>query len=360
MKKETLFKIITIAIGLVFGLLLAEGGFRIYHYLNYYDLSDIDQGARVEMDSPEEEKTLGQVIQRSVHPRVIYELLPSARYQFQGVLVETSAQGFRDKEYPAKKEVGTRRVIGLGDSVMFGWGVEEKQTYLSKVENGLNRQDSLPWEMINTGVPGYNAAMEVALLEAKIDQSQVDLVIINFVGNDFDLPNFIQKKPAYWGIQKSFILEHFNDKNGFDERLREAPFDAENWRFQRNPAEVPEEYRDMVGEEAYIASLRRLKQLSEQQQFQVIVLSHSPFVQLPDFLPTTCQQLGFEFVDVKPHWDAYVQEHPQAEWKIGENDWHPSIEGHEVIADVLQARITVLFQNNLTPPSDARPPASVY
>ena len=75
--------------------------------------------------------------------------------------VHTSSQGFRDREYAAAKASGSYRVLGVGDSLMFGWGVDEGRDYLSVLERRLEREHpERSWEVINTAVPGYNTVME--------------------------------------------------------------------------------------------------------------------------------------------------------------------------------------------------------
>lgn len=338
--KEFIFKLIGITLGTLVGLLLAELGFRAYHYWSTSDLSAVEIGNRKAINKPTAELSLGQIIQLSPNPRIIYDLIPNSFYRFQNVAVQTSSQGFRDKDYPKQKKKGSKRIIGLGDSVMFAWGVEEDKGYLALVEKQLNKQqDSLSYELINTGVPGYNTSMEVAVLEHKFDLNEIDLVILNFVGNDFDLPDFIRKKPAYFGIKKSFILQYFGDNKGQDKRLGGAPFDKENWRFQRKPEDVPTEYKDMVGEVAYQAALAQLVRLSVQYRFEILVLSHSPYIEIPKVVPQTCTTLGIEFLDLKAAWQEHLQKQPNAIWKIAENDWHPSVEAHHFIATNLQKKL---------------------
>ncbi len=345
--RNFIFKLVGITLGTLIGLLLAEVLFRVYHYATSpSDLSVLEVENRAAIQQPETELKLGQIIQLSAHPRIIYELIPNSHYRFQGVAVQTNAQGFRDVDYPKAKVKRTRRVIGLGDSVLFGWGVNETDSYFTQLETRLNQQDSISYELINTGVPGYNTSMEVALLEEKFDLQEVDAVLLNFVGNDFDLPDFIRKQPAYFGIKKSFILQHLGDNKGKDNRLGDAPFDKENWRFQRKPEAVPEAYQDMVGEASFQRALQQLANLSKQHDFPVLVLSHSPFIDLPPLVSQTCEELGFEFINLKSDWINYTQTYPNAKWKLAENDWHPSVEGHTFIAKALEERIRKLLQND--------------
>ena len=344
MNRTTLFRIIGISFGLLLGAIVAEIGFRFHHFLNYYDQDHIQTQNRPPILQPEQELHLGQIIQQSAYPNIIYELIPSSRYQFQQVPISINKQGFRDQEYPAQKKPNTKRIIGLGDSVMFGWGVDVKDCFLSFLERALNSINPMAYEVINTAVPGYNTVMEIATLEHKIDLNQVDLVIINFVKNDFDLPNFIQKKPRYLSIKKSFILQKFEDNKGFDPRLRDAPFDDTNQRFQRDPKQVPEIYQDMVGEEAFLKAMKKLKQLSDTYQFEVIVLSHSPFIQPPEIVKNVETHFQFQFLDAASAWEKYKTQHPEAIWEVKEKDYHPSAVGHQVIAEVLKQYIVQSFK----------------
>lgn len=324
-------------------LVLAEVVYRVYHFANYADMKDIRAGTRKPVVSPDREHKLGEIIQLSVHRDIIYELIPSSKYRFQNVLVETNTAGFKDREYPSAKQPKTVRIIGLGDSVMFGWGVPESDCYLTKLEAALNQSGEIPFEVINTAVPGYNTVMEVATLEQKMDLGTVDMVIINFVGNDLDLPNFIRKKPAYFGTKKSFILQRFEENDGMDRDLSEAPFNETYTGYLRDPDKVPAEYRDLVGEQAYIRAMSRLKELQGKYGFKVIVLSSNPMDAAPSFVLETCEKLGFEMVKVMPYWAKYKDANSDAIWQLSKADGHPSIVGHAVIAEALKEKIMAMF-----------------
>jgi hypothetical protein len=66
--------------------------------------------------------------------------------------------GLRDAhDYPVKKPPGCYRVLGIGDSMTFGKGVEEKQSYLGVLEKRL-RERYAPRcvEVLNAGMPNTN------------------------------------------------------------------------------------------------------------------------------------------------------------------------------------------------------------
>ena len=314
MNRETIFKLISIGFGISITLLFVELGLRYISYANYHSLDEIGVDKREAVNDPKTEKTLGEIIQLSTNNKIIYELIPNSTYSFQNIVVKTNSRGFRDKEYPAKKPKKTKRIIGLGDSIMFGWGVEEEECYLSQLENMLNENesDSTNYEVINTGVPGYNTAMEVAVLENKIDLTQVDIVIINFIENDFDLPNFIRKRPPYTSLRQSFIRKELfpdslNGWRGIDARLHEAPFDTTGY-YEKDPENVPDIYKDMVGEKNYLAAMQKLKDLSEEYNFQLILLSNSLFKERPKSVTDFAKNSTIPYLDVRySWWDCKVE-----------------------------------------------------
>ena len=342
MKRELIFKIISITIGVFLGFIISEIGYRFFHYRTYETVDLINEKIEPPINDAETEKTLGEVIILSPEPRIVYELVPNSIFKFQDVLVRTNKDGYRDKDYAEKKPKNTRRVIGLGDSVMFGWGVEEGESYLDQLELRLNEKGEINYEVINTAVPGYNTVMEVEVLKQRIEKSEVDIVIINFVTNDFDLPNFIRKRPDYFGIKKSMILQRFEKRKEYDARLGDAPLDAEHMHYERDSSKVPEAYREMVGESSCIRALAELKEMSEAYDFEVLFLSHSPYVTVPNSIKETVLENGFRYVDIKPHWELYKIKNKSAEWKIAEKDYHPSLAAHQLISDVLYEELRTM------------------
>lgn len=346
MKKQTIYKTISILFGITLALLIAEVGFRVLKYASYYSLNDVTIGQRDPIFFPNDNLTLGQIIKLSNNNKIIYELLPSSEYLFKGVNVKTNSKGFRDKEYSEEKKSKTKRIIGLGDSVMFGWGMEEPNCYLSVLEKQLNNNFTFPIEIINTGVPGYNTAMEVATLEEKFDLNEVDMVLIHYVGNDFDLPNFIRRKPDFFQIKKSYILMYFSNNevayDSTDNRLSHAPR-AEDGGFERDPKDVPDIYQELVGKEGYKKSMKQLEELSKEYGFEVVIFVNGIFDPVPEVVTTCAEQAGFPLINFAPNWWNFKSQHPEILWKISDHDWHPRKEGHQVIADALMPKVVEIL-----------------
>lgn len=102
--------------------------------------------------------------------------------------------GWRDDEHSLNKPEGTFRILGLGDSYLYGQGVKPQDRCLDRLPELLKQK----WpgkriETINTGQPGYNTFQESKLLERCGWNYSPDLVILFFVPNDIE-PDVYTKK----------------------------------------------------------------------------------------------------------------------------------------------------------------------
>jgi hypothetical protein len=82
-----------------------------------------------------------------------------------------------DRDYPEARRPGSVRILGIGDSGMYGWACEQDENYLAILETNLNRRgDGVFYEVLNTGVPGYNTQQEVQALKEKWARYKPDIV----------------------------------------------------------------------------------------------------------------------------------------------------------------------------------------
>jgi len=102
--------------------------------------------------------------------------------------VSTNSFGFRDREV-GPKGPHTFRILSLGDSYTFGYGVEAGDSYPEQLERFLNeRAGKQPrFDVINAGVSGYGTIQEFLQLRRHVEAINPDLVILGFfTGNDFE------------------------------------------------------------------------------------------------------------------------------------------------------------------------------
>jgi len=98
--------------------------------------------------------------------------------------VRTNSFGFRNREIAQIPAADTFRILCLGDSLTFGAGVAEEETYPRQLESRLNANAPLRVEVINTGVPGYDTWQEVAFFRRQGLEFHPNLVVLGFYGND--------------------------------------------------------------------------------------------------------------------------------------------------------------------------------
>lgn len=98
--------------------------------------------------------------------------------------VRLSGQGLRNGEVLTPKPEGVYRILALGDSFTFGWGVEEDQSWPRLVERGL-RARGLKVEVINAGVPGIGQYRNRLVCQAYAHRLEVDAFILGLSSDDF-------------------------------------------------------------------------------------------------------------------------------------------------------------------------------
>lgn len=97
------------------------------------------------------------------------------------VKVSINPLGFRGKAVPVAKPRGVRRVLFLGDSVAFGYGVREEERFSDMLEGRF-----LPdgFEVLNLSVLGYGTDQELILFERDGIRYQPDIVVLAFTAGD--------------------------------------------------------------------------------------------------------------------------------------------------------------------------------
>ncbi len=123
----------------------------------------------------------------AANPEMTFQIVPNASFVTLGVPFTTNEYGFRDQP-TIQKTPGMFRVLCIGDSVTYGTGVTNQETFPNVLEALLQKQagSSLKVDVINAGVSAYNIRNIRAQLETTIDAFQPEVVIYTFVENDLD------------------------------------------------------------------------------------------------------------------------------------------------------------------------------
>lgn len=114
------------------------------------------------------------------------ELLPNASNPgYTGVSVETNSVALRDREIAVPKPPDTYRILTIGDSVTFGYGVELDEIYMKVLETELNAgQQGANFEVVNGGLIAGSLSYHYHFLRRSADALEPDMIMIGLVLND--------------------------------------------------------------------------------------------------------------------------------------------------------------------------------
>lgn len=314
--------------------------------------------AEEQRPEPGERVGLIDIIRMSPNSSIVYELKPNiADLEFKGGRLSTNEHGFRGAPIPPAGP-GTVTIVGLGDSILFGHGVSDDETFLACLEERLRAErPGVEWRVINTGVPGYNTRMEVETLRAKALAFEPRLVVLSLVPNDLVLPIYVRQTEDVADLGRSFLLERLVElfgerpvatsvaaRAGRDPRLARAPRldDADT---------IPRRYRHLAGWESFVTALDLLAELSAEHGFDVVTCSTIETPLLGEFVRETTAR-GWPHVALLDRIDAYLREHGGGRFDaeetgpyersalvVGPSNPHPSALQHRMLADDLWAHL---------------------
>ena len=169
-------------------LLLAELGLRVY--LTRHTLYDVEMSRyATEFKMPAE------------NPRIGHVHRPGREGRLMNVEVRINADGLRDDELPRERGEA-RRLIFLGDSLTFGWGVEQPQTFEHLLERRLS-EEVAPTEIVNFGTGNYNTTQEVQLFLEKGLAYAPDAVVVFYFINDAEP---VPRRSRWWWLGYSRLM----------------------------------------------------------------------------------------------------------------------------------------------------------
>lgn len=97
------------------------------------------------------------------------------------VQVNTNSHGFRGRrEYQTQKPISKIRILCLGDSYVFGWGVRDEETFCAQLESGVKNL-----EAINLAAAGYGVDQFFLSYRVIGKNFHPDFVLIGLYPEDF-------------------------------------------------------------------------------------------------------------------------------------------------------------------------------
>jgi len=300
---------------------------------------------------------------------------PSDRYghqlvkNFEGlgplnISVRINSDGFRDSGHHPSKGGQTIRILGLGDSFTFGWGVSIEKTYLKRLEATLPHIIGRPVEAINTGVPGWGLNQYYLCLKEFGIQYSPDIVVMGYFIDDLDGPPTDKPGSAVsfqWEADgqihmRGGALRHSRIFNFFTSIADQIKYKNRSKRIahlhdtQARQTELTKHTHFLVADPGKEATdqhsqflkehLLRINTLVTNLGGSLIILFIPDYAQLfhPEFqhinriLHTMSSELGITFLDMTPIYEATEQFRPNYYWPL---DGHTNEVGHQVITDAL-------------------------
>jgi len=118
-------------------------------------------------------------------PELGWRMKPNAEGEWGEVRVATNAHGFRGPDLAHAKPPGVVRVLFLGDSVTFGYGIERTEdVFPFRAGREWASTLGVEVEIVDAAIGGYSPWQERILLEREGLRYAPDLLVVGFVLND--------------------------------------------------------------------------------------------------------------------------------------------------------------------------------
>ena len=262
---------------------------------------------------------------------ISYRLKPGLDAEFHHARYQVNSMGLRGPEIPTPKADGESRILWLGDSIVFGIGVDNEHTLPAIVERiaNENTQDR-KYRVVNMGVPSYNTEQELIQLETFGLGLHPDAVVLLFAANDIEAKGWVFDKRASWtadlaqrsyALSTLFILSRFaRQSTGSAEQL----INVGNYQ-QDNPR-----WR------AIADSLARIKQICDGRSIPFLVLVQGSVEEFPNNLVAAeGRKNGFEVVGIRPDMDPRWPDASSKRYRNSLVDSHCNPAGCEMWATLI-------------------------
>jgi lysophospholipase L1-like esterase len=274
------------------------------------------------------------------HPERGYQLRPGFDGTTPtGVRLQINALGMRGPETTREKPPGTRRVLILGDSVTFGWGVAEPDTFPRRLELQLGAELACPVEVLNAGVSGYGSIEEEHVFQHEGLALDPDVVVIYQVENDNVIATPARGALAAWIKDRIVYRSHLVNAAIHAVRvLRWKALASQAGGDAAAYAALQRSWPENPGSAESLAALRRIFETARAHGIRVVLASHpnnfaDPSLDVPRVraLRALAEGSGVAFVDAAPGLLAHENEG----LTVSATDMHPNGRGHALIAAAL-------------------------
>jgi len=329
---------------------------------------------------------LGEAVMRTIIPAPLPWLDPQTLYQPDPALhyrmrpnqatftadkpCRTNGLGLRGGEIEIPKPAGVYRIMLLGDSIAFGFGVAEDDTFARLLERRLNdgAHAMTRYQVVNAAQPAFNTRQEVTYFAREGLQLDPDAVILALYWNDIHsemlqhadaLGRLVEGPPeANVGAFGEFLmaapirrLRNFVKRSRllyfitYRARTIETRFSADNLSSTFMSVLLGrDDPRVEAGWRMVEAELQRLQAICRERSLPLLVAVMPMEEVLPDRFPRAeyparvlelCRRNDLRCVDLHPPFREIAARGTSG--FIDYDDAHPNEEGHRIIARELSA-----------------------
>jgi lysophospholipase L1-like esterase len=236
--------------------------------------------------------------------------------------VKTNNKGFREDNFPKKPAENKTRVVVVGDSYTFGWGLNRSDLFTHLTERKLNEDGN--YEVLNLGIPGFGMRDYYYLIKERAINYQPDIIVVVFKSDD-----------------------KLSTKKALDLRQKAASLIPENTssrtkKIKAKQAELQEELViDMDIRKSNIpVYMNKSRKLAEKNNTEIIFYNIHPFGNEDYYKHLNSTTKSRIFLPPEK-----IRENGWGEYRLTDYDVHPNSKASELIADKLYEIIHNISEN---------------
>ena len=283
-------------------------------------------------------------------PYLLWELAPGERTEHGGQVAVNEA-GFRDRE---RGEKTGPRLLALGDSSIYGFGVHDAEVFTAVLEERL-QGEAAGTEVINAGVPGYSTEQALnRLLRGGLDL-EPDVLLVGTLWSDNNFDQFVDGelivRYGSWSERPEARVRRALELSGLfrwlDYGLRGGlPMPAFTVGWMTSPGQATGERRVPIDD--YARNLARFCELMADRDGGIVFVQLAniedlrPSVEDPPWVPyrevmdQTAERCGAPLVSV-PAAYAATKGSPR---ELFLDEMHPTARGHAVLAEAVHSALS--------------------
>lgn len=192
---KNLANVLLVFFSVAITLLLCEG---MFYYLNTLS-------PRIEIESVESMPNAERLDFFQYHPVFGFAGIPNIRKEFYGKYITHNSKGLRGSEVETQKADGMVRLLFIGDSQTWGFGVSDNETIPQLSHKLLSEKiRSSGFEVLNFGTSGYGIGQSYLRLITDGLQYQPDYIVFTyFADNDI----WETATTNAWGVEKPLFFK---------------------------------------------------------------------------------------------------------------------------------------------------------